>query len=133
VESRESLLKNRKLGADPSKWLWGNASPAQFDHPLAAAPLIGGRFKVEYNNVNGNGQTPNVGDSVSMRLIAKPSDWDQTRHVIPLGQSGNNNSPHWKDQFESWRTGKPAVFPFSKSAVSAAAKNRLILSPVSGQ
>jgi len=54
-------------------------------------------------------------------------NWDATRHIIPLGQSGNPNSPHWKDQFEAWRTGAPAVFPFTKAAVEQNAKEVWVL------
>ena len=54
--------------------------------------------------LDGSGQTPNVGSYVSMRHIASPGNWDATRHVIPLGESGDARSPHFKDQFEAWRT-----------------------------
>ncbi len=109
--------------------LWGEVRVANFNHPLSAAPLIGGRFKVTYTNVGGSSQTPNVGSGVSMRHIAKPSNWDDTRHVIPLGQSGTPGSPYWTDQFELWRTGKPGIFPFSDKAVIQAAEITLKMIP----
>jgi penicillin amidase len=46
-----------------------------------------------------------------------------------LGISGDARSPHFKDQFEAWRTGTPAIFPFSKDAVEAAAKEVWVLEP----
>jgi penicillin amidase len=101
-------------------------------HPLALAKDPFGlwkQFDARYTNVNGSGQTPNVGAYVSMRHIASPGNWDSTRHVIPLGQSGNPQSPHWKDQFEAWRTGSPQIFPFSESAVMKAAKVTITLQP----
>lgn len=122
TEARTNLAKPNRLGADESKWLWGNIFVANFMHPLSVAPLIGGQYTFKYNNVNGSGQTPNVGAYVSMRHIASPGNWDATRHVIPLGQSGNPNSPHFKDQLEAWRTGTPAIFPFTKIAVETATK-----------
>jgi penicillin amidase len=64
-----------------------------------------------------------------MRHIASPGNWDATRHVIPLGQSGNPQSPHWKDQFEAWRTGSPQIFPFSKDAVTKATRETVTLQP----
>lgn len=109
-----------RYGADQEKWTWGRVSAARFPHPLAVAPLIGGQFATPNIPIAGSGQTPNVASFVSMRHIASPGDWDATRHVIPLGQSGDPKSPHFKDQFESWSTGKPAVFPFSKEAVGKA-------------
>ncbi len=86
---------------------------------------------IEFLNVDGNGQTPNVGSAVSMRHIAKPANWDETRHVIPLGQSGDASSVHWNDQFELWRTGKAAVFPFSEDAVVKNGRNLLVMKPSS--
>jgi Protein related to penicillin acylase len=55
-----------------------------------------------------------------MRHIASPGNWDATRLVIPLGQSGDPKSPHYKDQFDSWSKGTAAVFPFTAEAVERA-------------
>ena len=120
---------HKRLGADQSKWVWGTVSAARFSHPLAAAPLIGGQFFIPVVGIAGSGQTPNVASGVSMRHIASPGNWDATRHVIPLGQSGNPQSPHYKDQFEAWRNGSPAVFPFTKAAVEAQTKPALSFPP----
>jgi penicillin amidase len=118
-EARAALTK--RYGADSSKWVWGAAWVSRFTHPLAMNPLIGANWASPSVPIDGSGQSPNVGSNVSMRLIASPGNWDATRHVIPLGESGDPKSPHWKDQFEMWRTGAPAVFPFSKEAVQKAA------------
>jgi penicillin G amidase len=126
-EARASLADAKRFGADEANWRWGNNFAANFQHPLAIVPLIGGQFAARFTNVNGSGVTPNVGAYVSMRHIASPGNWDATRHVIPLGQSGNPNSPHWKDQFEAWRTGTPLIFPFTKAAVDANAKEVWVL------
>jgi penicillin amidase len=122
----------KRYGTDRTKWTWGNLFVANFMHPLALAKDPFGlwkQFDARYTNVNGSGQTPNVGAYVSMRHIASPGNWDATRHVIPLGQSGNPQSPHWKDQFEAWRTGSPQIFPFSENAVTKAAKVTITLQP----
>jgi penicillin amidase len=119
AEARNALAQAQRLGPDESKWRWGDVFAANFQHPLSVVPLVGARFAARFTNVNGSGQTPNVGAFVSMRHITSPGNWDATRHVIPLGQSGDPASPHWKDQFEAWRTGAPAVFHFSAAAVGA--------------
>ncbi len=118
--SRAGLAAANRLGPDELKWRWDLIFRARFPHPLAAAPLIGGQFLVEPKGVNGSGQTPNVGAFVSMRHIASPGNWDATRLVIPLGQSGDNRSPHFRDQFDAWNSGKASVVPFTASAVNAA-------------
>ena len=129
-DARQSLTKN--LGADESKWKWGEMVKVRFSHPLAAAPLIGLQFTIPpfpQNGVGGLGPTVNVGSNVSMRFIADPSDWDKTQHGITLGESGIPSSPHWKDQLDDWRSVTPRVFPFSKAAVESATKDLLILEP----
>ncbi|MBX7171247.1 MAG: penicillin acylase family protein [Pyrinomonadaceae bacterium] len=127
-ETQESL--NKRYGNDKSKMIWGSVFPARFPHPLAVAPLIGAQFATPNIGINGSGQTPNVGSNVSMRHIASPGNWDATRHVIPLGESGNPRSSHWKDQFEFWSSGKSPVFPFTPKAVEAATKETWVLQPM---
>lgn len=125
--AEESLTK--QFGADRGKWTWGGMFVSRFPHPLAAAPLIGAQFATPSQGISGSGQTPNVGSSVSMRHIASPENWDATRLVIPLGQSGDPRSTHFKDQFEMWRDGSPAVLPFTSAAVNAATRSVVTFQP----
>jgi len=130
-DAQKTLTKN--LGADETKWTWGNMVKARFPHPLAGVPFIGAQFLIPPFPQNGTdwvlSATVNVGSAVSMRLIADPSDWDKTQHGIPLGESGLPSSPHWKDQLDDWRNVTPRAFPFSKVAVESATKERLFLEP----
>ncbi len=130
-EARQTLTKN--LGADESKWLWGEMVKARFPHPLAAAPLVGLQFTVPPVPQNGTGglagATVNVGATVSMRLIADPGNWDKTQHGISLGQSGIPNSPHWTDQLADWRAVTPRVFPFSDGAIEKTTRATVVLEP----
>lgn len=127
AEARAGLAK--RFGTDEAQWVWGRYWQSRFTHPLAAAPLIGAAWATPQVPIDGSGQSPNVGSSISMQLIASPGNWDATRHVIPLGQSGDPASPHWKDQFDAWRTGSPAVFPFSREAVEKQAGEALRFRP----
>jgi penicillin amidase len=130
-EAIAALTKN--LGADQTKWTWGEIAKARFPHPLGSAPLIGGQFVVPPFPQNGTGgligATVNVGASVSMRLIADPSDWDKTQQGIALGESGLNKNPHWSDQLADWRAVTPREFPFTAAAVLKATKETLVLQP----
>src|SRR5688572_4971255 len=122
------------IGPDETKWTWGEIAKARFPHPLSGVPFIGGQFAVAPFPQNGTGgllgATVNVGASVSMRLIADPSDWDKTQQGIALGQSGVPKSPHWSDQLDDWRAVTPREFPFTAAAVAKAAKHTLMLEPV---
>ncbi len=127
AEARKNLTA--KYGADDGNWLYGEAYKIRFNHPLAAAPLIGGLFAIDAFPKYGSGETPNVGANVSMRHITVPGNWDETRHGIALGESGDPKSPFYKDQLEGWRTGNTPVFPFTKPAVEKAAKDVMVLIP----
>ena len=134
--SYDEAIKNltRILGADETKWTWGDMAKARFPHPLGGAPLIGAQFTIPPFPQNGTGgligATVNVGSGVSMRLIADPSDWDKTQQGIALGQSGLPKSPHWSDQLADWRAVTPREFPFTPAAVTKATKQTLVLEPV---
>ncbi len=130
TEARTNLTK--RLGADEAKWTWGEAGKIRFNHPLAVAPLIGAQFAVPALPLIGSGSaaaSPNVGANVSMRLIATPGNWDTTRQVIPTGESGNPQSPHYKDQLDAWYSGNTPVFPFSQSAIVKAATETIMMKP----
>lgn len=129
ASSRTGLADPRRLGPDPAGWVWGKLWQSRFPHPLATVPFIGGQFAIKTVPISGSGQTPNVGSGVSMRFIASPGNWDATRHVIPLGQSGDPRSKHYKDQFDSWLSGTPAIFPFTKEAATKAAISLMTLNP----
>jgi penicillin G amidase len=129
-DARQILTKN--VGADESKWKWGEMQKVRFPHPLSVAPLVGLQFTIPpfpQNGVGSLGATVNVGSNVSMRFIADPSDWDKSQHGITLGESGVPQNAHWKDQLDDWRNVTPRAFPFTKVAVESATKDVLILEP----
>jgi len=130
TSSRQSLADPKRFGPDESKWKWGSVTAANFPHPLAAVPFIGLQFATPKTPLDGSGQTPDVGSNVSMRHISSPANWDITRFVIPLGESGDPKSPYYKDEFEPWRTGTPQIFPFSADAVEKATRSVLVLKPL---
>jgi penicillin amidase len=133
--SYDDAIRNltSSLGADQTKWTWGEMAKVRFPHPLGGAPLIGAQFTVPAVPQNGTGgsigATVNVGVSVSMRLIADTSDWDKTQQGIALGQSGSPKNRHWSDQLADWRAVTPREFPFSPAAVTKATKATLVLEP----
>ena len=129
ASSHSALADAGRLGWDESKWAWRSVFQTRFVHPLSSVPLIGGQFAAPVLPINGSAQSPNVGSNVSMRLIATPGDWDQTRQVVPLGESGDPRSPYFKDELELWMSGSPAYFPFSRAAVTRAAVQTMIIEP----
>jgi len=119
----------KKLGDHELDWTWGQLVQVHFPHPLASAPMVGSQFVIPPFPQNGGPPTVNRGSSVSMRLVADPTDWDKTRQGIGLGESGDPKSPHWKDQLADWQHVTPRAFPYTEAAVSKATQSTLVLSP----
>lgn len=65
----------------------------------------------------------------SWRQVFDVGQWDESRVVLPTGQSGHLTSPYYFDQNELWRTGQYRTQPFSRTAVVAAQAHRLLLVP----
>jgi len=153
VESRESRDEIMLLAArDAEERLqndyggnnqraWDRLHAAHFDHPL-------GSFAFPLAWFFNRGPVPIAGDGTTVMRISwnrlKPfaaweypswrqllhaGQWDESRVSMPSGQSGHPLSPHYFDQNEIWREGRYRLQPFSRSAVQAASRHRLLLVP----
>jgi penicillin amidase len=65
----------------------------------------------------------------SWRQLFDIGQWDDARVILPSGQSGHPLSPFYFDQNDLWRQGQYRRQPFSREAVAAAARHRLLLVP----
>ncbi|MFN8378780.1 MAG: penicillin acylase family protein [Anaerolineae bacterium] len=158
AETRDDILKasfaeavasaQAQLGTDRSKWTWGALHTATFvSNPLGVSGISliedlvnRGPFAVNGGNeiVNATGYSPikaldtgvfAVAGHPSMRTILDASNWDNSRSIIPTGQSGHPFSPHYADQIEQWANIEYHPMPFSRAAVEAATVDRLVLNP----
>jgi penicillin amidase len=120
---------------------WDQVHAARFSHPLASiafpfrwffdpgpVPIQGDGttvMRVSWNRLNPFA----AWEHPSWRQLFDVGDWDASRVAMPAGQSGHPMSPFYFDQNETWRTGGYRTQAFSRGAVSAAAKHRLLLVP----
>ncbi len=65
----------------------------------------------------------------SWRQVLDVGSWDDSRVVLPTGQSGHPLSPHYFDQNEMWRNGQYRAQPFTRTAVDRTRAHRLVLVP----
>lgn len=138
AQDAEVYLRN-EWGSD-AKRNWDRVHTARFAHP------IGNRFpfqflfnqgpvavegdgttvmKVSFNRLNGY----DAYEAPSWRQLFDIGQWDESRVILPTGQSGHPLSPFYFDQNEMWRTGQYRRQPFSRDAVTAATRYRLLLVP----
>lgn len=107
----------RMQGDRIAKWDWGVYNTVSMVNPVVSRiPYLGRWFEV--GNVPMSGSTTTVKQTTrrlgpSMRFVADLSDWDKSLHNIAVGESGQVLSPHYKDQWEAYYTGKSFPMPFT--------------------
>lgn len=139
IRDADEQLQNDFGGGDSRKW--DRVHAARFTHPLASiAWPVKWFFDAGTVPIDGDGTTVMrvswnrlrpfaAWEHPSWRQLFDVGNWDASRVAMPAGQSGHPMSPYYFDQNETWRAGQYRTQPFSRSAVSAAAKHRLLLVP----
>jgi penicillin amidase len=140
------------LGPDWSRWAWGRLHVARFEHPLS--PVVGPELERKLNvgpvPVGGGGET--VGDTgystgpppddveglrewfrvasgASFRQLIDVGGWDRSETINNPGQSGDPDSPHYRDLIELWAAGRTVPMLYSRRRVERAAERRIVLQP----
>jgi penicillin G amidase len=133
-----------KHGPDPARWSWGTVRPLTLLHPVGARKPLDRIFNLgpfprggDQNTVAQCGADPLAPEAnppviQSMRMIVDLGHFENSRWVLPGGQSGNPVSPHYADQLPLWKLGEGVPIPFSDAEVKAASRRRLSLSPSPG-
>jgi len=129
-----------ELGNDMDGWVYGQADykHVTIRHPLSAAVDSDTRARLDAGPLprGGSGYTPgstgggnNQTSGASFRIIVDTEDWDNTVGTNTPGQSGDPDSPYYKNLFELWATDRFFPVYYSRDKVEAVAKERLMLSP----
>ena len=127
------------LGDDASQWRWDRLHHVLFEHPLSVC----GAAIAEVLNRGpigqaGDGLCPNATrhdaafrqiSGSSYRHIFDLADWDKGVATSAPGQSGQPESEYYDDLLDLWKNDEYFPLPYSREAVEAAAKHRLILVP----
>jgi penicillin amidase len=141
LAARDAVERLQRQVGNQDQWNWRAMHAARFEHPLAAGgfPLrwlfnrgpseIGGDhttvMRVSYHRLR-----PFAAYEVpSWRQVLDVGSWDESRVILPTGQSGHPMSPNYFDQNEMWRIGEYRSQPFTRAAVDGARAHRLLLVP----
>jgi penicillin amidase len=129
------------LGPDPQGWAWGKLHHAYFQHPLAflmpeetakawsigPLPHAGSAITPMHTGYRGTDFRTMMGSS--FRLVVDLADLDRSVTINTPGQSGDPNSPHYRDLFAKWAAGDYVPLPYSAAAVEAALERKLVCKP----
>ena len=131
---------NDKLGPDMSTWQYGQRDfkHALIRHPMTAAVNADLRRRLDVGplprggyggTVHNTGNSDNQTSGASFMIVADISNWDNSVGLNAPGQSGNPDSPHYRDLFELWAQGKYFPIFFSRAKVESVTESISTLYP----
>lgn len=129
------------LGKDPRQWQWGKLHHSLITHPFASAVDDATRARLNVGPIakHGGANTPNLSSydprdfrqlgGPSFRIVVDVGNWDNTRAINMPGQSGNPDSPYYRNLIDWWRKGEYFPLLYSRPAIEAATVQRIELRP----
>jgi penicillin amidase len=141
---RSTLAKSiseleERLGPDMDAWTWGRLHRIRLHHPLSERVDATLRQRLDPEPLPVSGSHETVGrasfrDSTfeltagaSVRLVMDVGAWDNSMAVNMPGQSGDPDSPHYRDLLEPWSRGQYFPLVYSRKAVERATERVLWL------
>jgi penicillin amidase len=153
VETRDDILRRslqealeeleQTVGRNPTGWAWGKVHTVTHRHSLGSVKLLDWlfHFNVGPFPAGGSSNTVNNGEyeitgsfeqvvGPSMRRIVDFSDLNRTQFILPTGQSGLPNSPHYRDQAPLYNRGEYRTTYFDERYIRSSDEfRRLVLTP----
>ncbi len=129
-----------KLGNDIKQWQYGQNKYhyVLIKHLLSNAVNDSVRKKLETGPLprGGNGSTPgmttnsdNQSSGASFRIVADMSDWDKTMFTNTPGQSGDPESPFYRNLFELWANDHHFPVYFTRELIEKSAAEKTVMKP----
>jgi len=119
----------RMQGRDPKRWHYGEYLQVTVRNPVMhEVPLVGKYFDIGPTPMSGSSTTVKQTTRAlapSMRMNADLGDWERSQFNIPIGQSGQVLSSHYKDQWADYLNARSYPMQFGKVDV----KSTLVFQP----
>jgi penicillin amidase len=137
---RAVLELEQRLGPGINEWRYGQdqLKHVSLRHPLSDAvnPQVRARLDLGplprggyAHTVNNTSDDSNQASGASFRIIADTGDWDRSVGTNTPGQSGDPDSPHYRDLFEPWASGRYFPVYFSRPKVESVTQAKSLLVP----
>lgn len=141
VKALEWMFAHPTLGADATKWRWGQLHTTQPNFFLPASPPLsqdkigrhGGDGTVDVashgigEDVGGTPRTYAYGSGAAIRFVSE-LDKDKgpvSRNIIPGGEIFDPTSPHYSDLYKLWAKNQAVELPFVIGDVANASKQEM--------
>lgn len=129
-----------RLGPDVGRWQYGQGKfhHIQVRHALSASVTPELRARLDTGplprggsgyTVNNTGNSDNQTSGASFRIIVEAGNWDHAVGTNTPGQSGDPESPHYRDLFPLWAQGRYFPVLYSREKVEGVARQATLLVP----
>ena len=152
VESKSQILEKsivdgirlleKDFGNNDNNWKWSKTHTITQSHAMGSQKILNTLFNFNLGPFPSGGSSGSINKAEykllkdfdvavapSMRRIVDFNNLNETKFVLPGGQSGLQNSPHYKDQSELYKLGKYKTTYFDENYIKLNIKNRLVLLP----
>ena len=143
IQSMREALDNlrARLGTDMEQWRYGDRRFKRIEIRHAMSDVVSDEIRAKLDvgpaprggtsyTVNPTSGGDNQTSGPSFRIIADTSNWDNSVATINVpGQSGDPDSPHYRDLFELYAAGKHTPIFFSREKVESVTEQTLHLVP----
>lgn len=128
----------KRLGPDLEAWKLGAYHYARILSPLSAAvrPDLEEKYDVGHSprggdsyTIDATGGSDNQQAGGSFKIVMDTEDWNNSVGLNNPGQSGDINSPHYRDLYRLWSQGKYFPIFYSRAKVETVAETRVMLEP----
>ncbi len=128
-------------GDDSDNWSWGKCRKLTITHPAGSTKLLGMVFNLgpfpwggDANTISQAASPPfdpfsHITTIATMRMSIDVGQWDDSRFVLPGGQSGNPASTHYADMLKLWRRGDGVPIYWDEARRRKQMKHKLLLTP----
>jgi len=127
-----------RLGPDMQNWKLGAYHYARIRSPFSGAltPELEAQYDVGHAprggdsyTINATGGADNQPAGGSFKIAMDTENWDNSVGLNNPGQSGDIESPHYRDLYDLWAKGKYFPIFYSRAKVDSVAETRLNLEP----
>jgi len=129
-----------KLGTDMEAWQYGQEKlkRSYIQHAISPAVNSDMWYTLDAGPLprGGNGYTPgstsnnlNQSSGASFRIITNSGDWDATIGTNTPGQSGNPDSPFYRNLFDSWASDEYFPLYYSREKIDSVTVESVVLNP----
>jgi penicillin amidase len=148
IAGRDSLLikslsqavaeLTQRFGPDMEKWTLGAYHYARIMSPLSGA--LNSEWEEKYDvghaprggdtyTIDATGGRDNQPAGGSFKIVMDTANWDNSVGINNPGQSGDINSPHYRDLYSLWSRGKYFPIFFTRAKVDSVAEKTITLQP----